>query len=56
MKAWMREQLQNKAPELHEFRAKPVYQQVVIITAYVIMNFILAVGILAVWFYEWRAA
>lgn len=36
----------NKAPEPYEFRAKPVYQQVVIITAGVIMNFILAVGIL----------
>ena len=34
----------NKAPEPYEFRAKPVYQQVVIITAGV-MEFILA-GIL----------
>lgn len=36
----------NEPPRPYEFRARPVYQQVIIITAGVIMNFLLAVGIL----------
>lgn len=36
----------NEEPKPYEFRAKPTYQQVIIITAGVIMNFLLAVGIL----------
>ena len=42
----------DEEPKPYEFRAKPTYQQVIIITAGVIMNFVLAVGILAsiIWF------
>jgi len=42
----------GEEPEPYEFRAKPTYQQVIIITAGVIMNFILAVAILGsiIWF------
>lgn len=36
----------DREPEPHEFMAKPTYQKVIIITAGVIMNFLLAVGIL----------
>lgn len=42
----------DKEPEPYEFRAKPTYQKVIIITAGVVMNFLFAIGVLGMmlWF------